>query len=278
MGVDQTGAVMRGGAAARPLKAAVALEEGRGAWRLHVDALEGLTSVALNALLERAKAPGGGVALLVDCVLGLPRGVWSGTGADALWAVMRRCADDDGGRPRYGMARAERFFASLLPEHARGTLPRRECELVARCTSVFQTRPFQKNIQTGTYRIWRDLTEDRARWVNIWPFDDETTAIPRAPWVFESFPSLLWRTLLGLPTRDRTRLRNAVKDAYAARGMTLRTHQWLRILDDADASDAAVLAVGGPMMQREGRLWTPFEAFDDVENLRSEGWILGLNR
>src|SRR5690606_15146623 len=99
--------------------------------------------------------------------------------------------------------------------------------------SVFQSRPYQKNIQTGTYRIWKDLTSGGpTRWANIWPFETERSELLDAPWIFEGFPSLLWREVLGLPTRDLSRLRSAVEDAWRRelRGEELRVPDWGAIL------------------------------------------------
>jgi len=279
VGVDQTGAAVDGGAAARPLAVAVAVRTGERAWSIKAKArgaalkLPSLTPAEVTALLHSVRVKGlpEHTALLLDCVLGLPGDTTPRPGADALWAVMASSGQGDVDGVRFGMARAQRFFDGLL--HA-GGLPRRACEVACDATSVFQTRPFQKNVQTGTYRIWRDLTSSPARWLNLWPL--ETAPLPEAPWAFEAYPTWMWRTVFGVRTRDRSMLRLAVKMAGKRRGVTLTVDGWDVVEADADVADAVVLAAGGVVLQHEGRLVAPFAGFAHHPCREREGWIAGV--
>lgn len=279
IGVDQTGAIAERGASARPLSVAVGLRGDAGKWTIKAGQKGALKLASLargdveNLLAQvRAKVPLSRVALMLDCVLGLPESVMPEDGADALWRVMTSSAQGDEDGVRFGMARAQKFFDALLPPTE--SLPQRACEVLCGAVSVFQTRPFQKNVQTGTYRIWRDLTSTQPRWVNLWPFESEP--MPDAPWAFEAFPSWMWRNKLGVRTRDRSMLKLAVKMAGKRAGLTFSVDNWELLEADANAADAAVLCVGAAILQEERRLMVPFEGFQAHPCRRKEGWIAGL--
>lgn len=307
LGVDQTGAATHGGARAKPLPVAWLEREGE-VWRLRsretterAGARErktnapasardrgraALTLPSLNpaglsvlaAQLDRADLPSS-LAMMVDCVFGLPADVsralgHSPRGAAHIWRLFRRAADRPGDA-RFGRAVSEAFFADLVRDSRLSfdPLPRRDCERACMANSVFLTRPFQKNVQTGTHRIWRDLGEGARAWTRIWPFD----APAPGTWLFESYPSLLWRELFGLRTRLRPALR-AAATAYFRKRAKVTVDDWDFITADPERADAAVLALGGLALQLDGRLFEPFAGFDRraLPTLPLEGWITGL--
>jgi hypothetical protein len=160
------------------------------------------------------------------------------------------------------MKHAETFFLKYLT--VRGELPRRKCELLAGANSIFQLRPYQRNIQTGTFRIWKDLGLEGRAWLNLWPFE----RAPREdwPWMFEAFPSLFWREIFGCRSRAPSRVRKTIQER-----ITIRCADWKRIEQNADLADAAVLAAGACLLQNDGRLFGKI-----LPQMRREGWILGL--
>lgn len=281
IGVDQTGAALPGGLRAQPLPCAILVDRGR-SWELKLLWLPSLTRAALEqAFIETLDDTVGGlkldssVTILADCVLGLETHVFRAlTGAarnqaDALWGLMKETLKRQE-PPFFGRAIAEEFFAELLKRsgHAGPGLPRRQCELAARANSVFASRPFQKNIQTGTYRMWRDLASDGTRWFSLWPFE---SARDSRPVMLEAFPSLAWREALGLKTRDRTKFREAVQTAVALARVRLKFDDWSKLERDADLADAATLALAGAIWARNGKL-----ADAPKKLVRGEGWIAGL--
>jgi hypothetical protein len=272
VGIDQTGAIRsrRGVVVARPLEAALLRPDAQdpARWRLESMRLDSVSQSEIRRAV--GPVPLARVALALDCVFGLPSEV--GLGQGSLWELMRSTHETGPGAPAYGMEAAERYFKRFGVRAAR--LPTRSCEKLARANSVFVTRPFQKNIQTGTFRIWKDLAQT-ARWANVWPFDlPELGGRPlsAAPWVFEGFPSLLWRELLGSRTRDPRALPRILR----ARFPEIRVKDPSGLAANPDRADAAVLAVGAWALQRAQALRIPFPGFLRTPELACEGWIMGL--
>jgi hypothetical protein len=268
LGIDQTGAVRPGsrGLRARPLHWA-ALEVGARQVRLvlpqtrlerfHLDSIEfGLDA----ARLASSSSPR--IAVLLDCVLGLP--------LESLeWgAALDRLASEP---EQFGRAPAQQFFSSLLGSDPR--LPTRLCEEWAQANSVFREKPYQKNIQTGTFRLWRDLVSDprREEWT-IWPFDRSRGRFT----LFEGYPSFLWRRVAGHPSRDPKSLGRWLTIA----GISFTKADELRFSSDADLADSVMLAAAGWKLHAAGKLLEPFAGFFESEAFlsrgRREGWIAGL--
>ncbi|NDD92441.1 hypothetical protein EBZ37_10185, partial [bacterium] len=191
IGIDQTGAILPGshGARTRPLAWAIVHLRDK---RLHLQIPDKRLKAFDLQEIEKSAGDTGYTATLVDCVLGLPH-------EGPPWSLaMRRISRLP---PIFGRRPAEVFFSSLL-DPAR-TIPSRLCEEIAQANSVFRSRPFQKNIQTGTFRIWMDMSRDprKAEWL-IWPFTQNQGQFT----LFEGYPSLLWRTLAQQKTRAPEKL------------------------------------------------------------------------
>jgi hypothetical protein len=300
VGVDQTGAARDGGRAAKPLPLAILTMDKRPRLMLHDQSGRPLNLASFTrSSLESSLASAGvsqasrrvrsfATALLVDCVLGLPQDVWPvgyEPGAGTLWELFAAAARDTAERKGYGLKPAASFFASLLAESRGGdgqaptvgtrVYPARKCEIRANANSVFRTHPFQKNIQCGTYRIWRDLGASVAmdgRWLNIRHFTPERSIRHDSPWLFEAYPSLLWREALGLKSRNLALLLAALESKLPELEIAKSCRD--RIREDADAADAAVLAAGGLILQRQKRLFE--SAPSRSGRLAIEGWIIGL--
>lgn len=283
VGIDQTGAALSQGRRARPLECAV-LHQAPGSrhsrrWQLTSHRLPSLDSESLHTLFRELKLghlAHSQVALIVDCVVGLA----SGISTREPWELMRRThlpALSAAGvpYPKFGRASAEAYFAGILGEMApTSPLPRRQCEVLASANSVFLTRPFQKNIQTGTYRIWKDLSTGEDQWLNFWPFQDVAKA-RQLSWFFEAYPSLVWREVFGVRTRDLKQLRGAVEKTMQPE-VKIEIKSWPELLKNADAADAAVLALGALKLHHEKRLMEPYPGFLENPLRLTEGWIMGL--
>ena len=283
VGIDQTGASLRGGVEARPLPVAVVEKVGDGAWLVTHDPsgrplrLAAFAPEEVERVLRESRGAksslGRHVAILADCVFGLPAATWPAkhAGNRGLWELFAHAAAHEGG---YGLKPAAAYFANILarageqPER----YPVRECERLSGANSVFRTHPFQKNIQCGTYRIWRDLGRTRGQWLNFRYFTPEREARSNKPWVFEAYPSLIWRELLMQRTRNLSELGRALK--ANAPEVAIDEASLAHIERDADAADAAVLAVGGYLLQKKRLLFADAPRKDEGK----EGWIVGLSR
>ena len=278
LGVDQTGAARRGGKSAAPLP--VALAERRGERRLKVElgSIESATETKLREFIGEA-AFDSSVGILLDCVIGLPSAFWGRVlGEEAIWKLMRSTRNCVGPRGElFGRAVAQKFFSTIW-EGAAEQIPKRRCERLARSNSVFQVHPFQKNIQTGTFRIWRDLSQSNDEWARIWPFSIGSESLLRSakPWLFEVYPSLIWRICFGLPTRNLALLEAAARSVLRARRYEVEFTDWRALKKNPDLADAFALALGGVLLDDDARLFEPFPGFRKIPELSKEGWIIGL--
>ena len=295
VGLDQTGAVIRAGAGWKPLPAAVAVRGGRQielfASRRHGRMSKALNISALNrdAFLElpgvREAQDSKQLRVLVDAVLGLPAGVTAQIqkpGASlAGWLEQARLHHEkrlDLKLPARGRDPAEDFFATLLKHSGVSGVPTRECERLSGANSVFVPRPYQKNVQTGTYRIWVELggairNGEQFRFPH---HDGAESAIvassSQMPLISieESWPSLLWKRLLQAPHRAPGNLQ-ALLRAFAERE-SLDIKVAKACLDTCalhpDHADALVLALAGVTL--------PLGAGENP--IAGEGWITGLAR
>ncbi|MBU6375963.1 MAG: hypothetical protein KGQ59_08215, partial [Bdellovibrionales bacterium] len=94
--------------------------------------------------------------------------------------------------------------------------------------------------------------------------------------LFEGYPSLLWRTLAQKKTRAPEKLAEWLKN----QSVEFRTSDARRFRSDPDLADAVMLAVGGALLQKQGRLLQPFPGFFQstqyLTRAQVEGWIAGL--
>lgn len=273
IGVDQTGAVQAG--RPKPLPCVVLARKGED-WVMTATQRSGkplslphFSSQCFENLLEPfRRGLDANVGLIVDCVFGLPWASWKATGERPgdLRSLIRHCSSETD----YGRAASEKFFGKWSGD----VLQRRECERLSGSNSVFVTRPYQRNVQTGTYRIWRDLAlagdED---YFSFWPFDPPKRG---RPWIFEGYPTFYWRSLFGKRTRSPHAFDTVVTTARAY-GLSLRVKGRAAIAADPNLADAAILALAGLLLQQKENLFSPFEQFPLQLCARAEGWIAGVS-
>lgn len=285
LGIDQTGAAICNGAKAKPLKVCLAVKQQK-QWKFYnqINSSTGLTLLSLSPksvsnLLSRFDIPwpNAKVAILADCVFGLPEAVYPRVSSFSphaqLWRLFSKTLSHSTDQAIFGMKVSESFFSKFLS--GKGNLPRRECEIISGSSSIFTTRPFQKNIQTGSYRIWRDLvSENSAPWLNVWPFATPKDYIKDAAWIFEGYPSFFWRELLGLRSRNASDLIKTLKTKSLCSDFHFDSYSCLK--SDPDLCDATVLALGGVLLQDRKKLITPFRGFWKLSETQTEGWISGI--
>ncbi|MBC7456696.1 MAG: hypothetical protein H7235_00340 [Bdellovibrionaceae bacterium] len=146
----------------------------------------------------------------------------------------------------YGALTAFHFFNSFKNT---STSQKRKVEIITNANSVFNLKPFQRNIGCGSYRSIKDLAENM-NWFNLWPFQ----TIKKQFVIAEGYPSHIWKNLLNIKTRDLNLLKKAFPD------LSFKT---------TDHADSFVLAFGALKYQNQIFKKIPSTA-------KKEGWILGV--
>lgn len=263
-GVDQTGALRPSSTRYRPLQAVRLQGVHPKQWMISVHHLE--------ALIASCFGPEP-TAIVVDSVFGLPQSVFPASPHLPLehpWAWFVRAHDFVRTHSHLsGRERGETFFARWS---ASASSHRREVERLTGSNSVFQTRPFQKNIQTGTFRIWSELGQSQSPWANLWPFDLSQSREGQ-PWLFEGYPTWSWRQLFAVKSREPDQIIHHVKAYGQTHGMTFRFKDSAQkeIHASPDLADALVLALEGL------RSAAAATQMDRTRFSREEGWILGVS-
>jgi len=172
VGVDQTGAKGAKGQA-RPLPAALLFPK-KGTWVLKAPlSLNDFTKKGIEQMIEHkdGRVPWKDVLVVADCVLGLPKKI---VGRASPLKILRQAMIGAGQKSEIGLKAGEVFFE----EHFKGSRHLNDLEVLREqekflgCLSVFKNKPFQRNVQTGTYRIWSDLGKEKDFLnFNIWPYE-----------------------------------------------------------------------------------------------------------
>lgn len=240
IGIDQTGAVDRNGKP-RPLPACFI--------RNSSVTFFYLSQFSKAELIKQIKpAKNEELIICVDCVLGLPRGL------KLPWRkAIKLISKYDG----YGMNIARIFFSAL----GKGKVHHREIEFACNANSVFKEKPFQKNIQTGTFRIWKDISlEADSFYVPAVEKQLRSDQIM----IFEGYPSLSWRILLGSPNRKPLLVSKLMKANFPRISFNRKHH--FAIQGDPNIADALLLALTMKRFRKSALSLKPC----------IEGWILGF--
>ena len=313
LGVDQTGAVIKrsGGSVYRPLPAVIALPGNTRTIQILVasrhqkqSGLVAFEPAEIVALVEPYFEVPRDILVLADCVFGLPSNMRRGNAS--LRQLMERAATHDSAASEpLGRQRSAAFFRNILKEfrpdrHGDEKWPLRRCEQLASSNSVFQELPFQKNIQSGTYRIWcdlgRSLRKTNCHAVRFWPHDFTTghhasdtnearnmraAGAGQIMTIAEGYPSLYWKTYFGARTRRPEDLQILATAALKNLGWSLTCPHWEAITNDPNTADAAVLALAAFIMQSSSELFQRSlscgpNSSAAVFHADFEGWIAGV--
>ena len=185
--------------------------------------------------------------LILDCVLGLPKEL------NLNWRDVLALLNTE---TRFGRKAAEEFFLKI----GQGEIRHREVERLAKANSLFLSKPFQKNIQTGTYRFWVEMARE-PDWFSVpWLSGERTSAFR----IYEGYPSLLWRRLLSVTNRKPDELSELTRKHF---GLRWTAEQVRRVEKDSNFADALINALAGRHLLSE------------ASGIRAnrEGWILGVN-
>ncbi len=200
--------------------------------------------------------------IVVDSVLGLPKECLRS--GKFSWSYFERSIPRDPMQSRYGRYLAHDFFCNFKKNLTHK--PTRLCEDLAEANSIFDLTPFQRNISTGSFRIWQDLGSEK-KWCSLLHFEDFSKS--NGPWLSEGYPSLIWKKHLGLKSRNSKDLLEWVKSNSSFR---LAPPQKKRLLKDPNMADAFVLALGASILQKKRNILR----FPKTPRTLKEGWILGL--
>lgn len=242
IGIDQTGAVNPQG---QPRPLSVSLIDSRNkATRFTNLKILNLGKLDIQALIkncvpefEKEK-----VLICVDTVFGLPASTKTPI-EKIFYEIKDFCFNDKA----YGALTAHAFFNQFRKTDQ---TPHRKIEQLVGANSVFNLKPFQKNIGCGSYRIIKNLAEDRS-WYSLWPFDK-----PQKQFVIaEGYPSYFWKTYLKSHRRNLSILQNQFADLN---------------VKNLDQADSFVLAYGA--MQSVEQIYN----FKTDSQTQFEGWILGV--
>lgn len=161
----------------------------------------------------------------VDCVLGLPQPVYGGLSQSGWFQKgsaeqhLRGCFDrvyDYCNKLRLkkeaflGRKAAEIFFESMMRQAGFTEQAQRNdenllrvCEKNLGAQSLFKARPYQRNIQTGSFRIWHDLgkMQSEGEIFSILPFHsmhEKYSSSSSVMLIAEAYPSIYWHSDWGL--------------------------------------------------------------------------------
>lgn len=236
IGIDQTGATLNGQpkplpcAFIDPRKNSIQL----GLWLSSFN-LESFKNLIPNFLEQKT-------LIIVDAVLGFPKKLEMN-----IFEIMTLIGKNQG----YGMKAAEVFFNQLKKEYNITGNPLRSIEKKLGANSVFTPYPFQKNVQTGSYRILKDLSSDE-KWYNILPFEMDAQFEHH---IIEGYPSKAFKELL-----NTKRSREMFNFFLESLDLAIYRQDELTL----DHIDSAILAL---------QAYAKENISVDI-NSKSEGWIL----
>ncbi len=233
-GIDQTGASV-GSARAKPLKACELI--------LNLDGnIHDLRFFAIPHLGEWVKTLKQNEKnhIFIDCVFGLPIRLHQINPSKSIRDWIYSSKDYTFLDKHFGSAVSQSFFAQIkyfYKIHETST-PRREQEIQLNSNSVFTIHPFQKNIQTGTFRIWKELSQVLDE-ILIWPIDyylqEELNVI-----FYEVYPSYFYKKLFNVSSRSAGPVIKYLNDYPLKLNSQNSSH-----INNSDFCDALVAALGG---------------------------------
>lgn len=218
LGIDQTGAINKLGVP-RPLASCYICSNSK----VHFFYLNELSKKPIFDQINLHDTDE--ILIAVDCVFGLPQELklnW-----DEVVTLIHQC-------PNYGQKQAQNFFFKL----SNGIILKRQIEIILKAQSVFQEKPFQKNIQTGTFRLWKDYAQNRA---DFYISAIEFRKNPKQIALYEGYPTLAWKILFNCKKREPLRLSQLLKNSKF--GVQISSDQQSLINKDPNFADAFVLAL-----------------------------------
>jgi len=199
------------------------------------------------------------IFISVDAVLGLPHKI--NRDNDNSSNFIRKYIKQSIRQPKWGLTAGKIFFNKILKEsgYRENSNLLRESEVSLKANSVFKTTPFQRNIQTGTFRIWKDLASFPLSKIFIFPYD---RVDPKKPHIIisEGYPTLAWKVL------NNT---NRTKQDYSLLKKCLPEIKNINLIKDSlpDQKDAVMLSLFVWKLLKDEKIY--------LKGKNTEGAILG---
>ncbi len=256
IGIDQTGSK-------KPLPLALLTKTSNGHFKLELFKLTAFTQEDIEKL--NIPIQSNQTWITADCVL------WPliKPSVQGMWLTFAEAQLHRNAGNELGRKSSENFFESLkLKKHLDHTSIYRPVELKAGSNSVFTIYPYQRNIQTGTYRIWSEIGS--RPWLNIWPFNKK--GIKSRAWLAEGYPTWFWKKIFETKTRSPELLHELIKSKFKEK-IEYDQNTKDTITRSPDFADAVVLAIGTCiLMQNQPSLIT-----EKRGKHPNHGWILGVD-
>lgn len=240
IGIDQTGAINAKGIP-KPLPACALIKN-----EVHFFYLSTLDRIEIEKQVGTLNPTQTFVCL--DCVLGV---------ADSLEYTFSEVLQKIHTVEGYGRKIASKFFREI----GDGKIHRRKIEIQAKANSVFQEHPFQKNIQTGTFRFWKEISENRDDfYISALEKQKNKLQIP----LIEGYPTHIWRTALKSKFRRPENLGLILRELKSDLIWNRKHASFVK--KDPNLADAFVLAFGAKYLHKPVKF----------KRIHPEGRILGL--
>lgn len=177
--------------------------------------------------LNQWRNQSGRTLIVVDSVLGMPKSLLKKNESIRdlfLLTKKHKC---------FGLKAGQVFFSGLYRDRMGVRLPKkvsnlelRECDRIADANSLFRSMPYQRNVQTGTFRVWHELSKQLLHDVAIWPFD----SVSKQTLVLaEGYPKLFRNMRLpDCSSFDDPNFRDAARLAWGARNLMLKNPYFLK--------------------------------------------------
>lgn len=254
IGVDQTGAVQKNGIP-KPLPIAVVHTAQKPI--LFAGYIPTFSNIEIQKFLSshiQTDFKKQDIQILMDCVLGLPQDIY--TNQKSFRDFLHLALKYDG----YGRVPAQHFFRKIRQDQP---ILSRKAETLAKANSVFIEHPFQKNIQTGTFRLWKELGSDLENFYIPYMEPKKSKAYK----IYEGYPSLSWKLLFGTSYREPKKFLTHSKKVF--HNLHIDIHSKKLINKDPNLADAAVLAL---------HIYKDHDVFKypKLKTIKKEGWIFSL--
>ncbi len=247
-GIDQTGAMMSK-SKAKPLKALELIVNNE-------NQPQDLLFFEIPNLTDwiRSLNPSDHNHIFIDCVLGLPMDLAEISLDYSIRDWIKAAENYNYNGNRFGRNVSEPFFDGIKKFYGlnENNFPKRNVEILLKSNSVFTTRPFQKNIQTGTFRIWKELAPVLEHIV-LWPTDFYLNKKINVIF-YEVYPSHFYQKLFDLKFRTSDPLIKWASELKMA-NPDFNLNSCLNHLKNPDYCDALVASLGGFKTITEKNVW-----------------------
>ena len=275
IGIDQTGAISKNGINAKPLPVSLLFVNKNQKWEIIVSNelfLDYFSPECIKKLFQKYcnHIHLNKTFIAIDSVFGVPhrKDLKNTKSIRSYYKQAINHSHNNLFSINFGRNVAEDFF-KLSKWYENSNLPKRLVESIAKANSLFSARPYQKNVQTGSYRTWVELGQ---YWKDddyfLWPFDI-ITDVDKAI-IAEIYPSYFWKNYFDSSTRGKLNLSKIIDIMDENIIYSSQIDQL-----NEDHQDAVIASLGAYKSIDNNSYCYPYEYVEDSIRNR-EGWILGV--